>query len=51
MTLDALYNWFDENRENIMQKGFITGEFLIQDCITEAEEIIFYFPWGGAVRA
>ena len=70
--LDALYKWFDENRDSIIanhsnecvllkensvigyypnveaalsaaqKNGYVMGDFLIQDCITEEEETMTY---------
>jgi hypothetical protein len=31
------------------KKGFIIGEFLIQDCITDEEEIMLYYNYNQAV--
>lgn len=71
--LNALYSWFNENRQNIIENhteecvllkdntvieyfpntaaalsaaeknGFIMGDFLIQDCITEEEDCMMYY--------
>jgi hypothetical protein len=71
--LNALYQWYDENRENIIKDhagecvllkdkavvgyypdtdtalsfaekaGFIMGDFLIQDCITREEDVMYYY--------
>jgi len=31
------------------KKGFIIGEFLIQDCITDEDEIMLYYNYNQAV--
>ena len=31
------------------KNGFIVGEFLIQDCITDEEEIMLYYNYNQAV--
>jgi len=31
------------------KKGFIMGEFLIQDCVTEEEEMMHFFNYNQAV--